>query len=291
MRLVITETINGVANIVEKASILYIADFDTGASAVPISTYTAKGSLVLGTGSAAIDELVVGADGTILTADPAEPTGVKWIPTISLLNSEADGWINPNKTWVYGDAHSFTLDGGAETVYSVGDKWKATLNGSTLYGYIWEIADTYTCRTVGNALTDHPITLNYYSHADNMVGFPYWFDMATPVFTTTGTAFTNQPTVNHCRFSISGRVLYIKLKATCHATSGGTGEFILTFSDLEFPHFTHGGSGSAFNHSTKKEGYVSASALELNVLRCGLSGGNTLATNSEVFTLDILIEI
>lgn len=45
---------------------------------VPVSTIDAKGDLLVGTANDALDNLPVGSNGQVLTADSAETTGVKW---------------------------------------------------------------------------------------------------------------------------------------------------------------------------------------------------------------------
>ena len=78
MKLVITESINGVTVVNEKETTLIISDFDTGAGSVPLSTVTGKGSLIVGTANATVGEFVVGADGTTPIADSTETLGVRW---------------------------------------------------------------------------------------------------------------------------------------------------------------------------------------------------------------------
>lgn len=48
------------------------------AGAIPLSTVTTKGDLIVGTGNAAVTRVGVGADGTILTAASGQASGVQW---------------------------------------------------------------------------------------------------------------------------------------------------------------------------------------------------------------------
>jgi len=54
---------------------------DLGTLVVPLSTVTAKGDLLVGTGSGAVDNLPVGTNDYALIAASGETTGVKWGPT------------------------------------------------------------------------------------------------------------------------------------------------------------------------------------------------------------------
>jgi hypothetical protein len=48
------------------------------ANAVPLSTYTAKGDVAVGTGASTVGTLGVGADGSTLVANSSASTGVSW---------------------------------------------------------------------------------------------------------------------------------------------------------------------------------------------------------------------
>lgn len=54
------------------------AVYAKGAAAVPVSTVTAKGDLLVATGSAAVGRHGVGSDGQALVADSAQADGVRW---------------------------------------------------------------------------------------------------------------------------------------------------------------------------------------------------------------------
>ena len=62
------------------------------ANAVPLSTYTAKGDVAVGTGASTVGTLSAGADGTTLVANSSASTGVSWAtPVASLANPVING--------------------------------------------------------------------------------------------------------------------------------------------------------------------------------------------------------
>lgn len=86
----------------------------------------AKGDLIGGTGADTFSRLAVGANNTILTADSAESTGLKW----------TGGWISYTPTWgiVSGTAPAIgngTITGGYRRIGNQVDFWIALTYGST----------------------------------------------------------------------------------------------------------------------------------------------------------------
>lgn len=69
---------NNYALVADSAQTAGMKWVDLGTLVVPLSTVTAKGDLLAGTGSGAVDNLAVGADNTFLQAASGETTGVKW---------------------------------------------------------------------------------------------------------------------------------------------------------------------------------------------------------------------
>jgi hypothetical protein len=61
----------------------------TATEAVPKSTVTAKGDLVVGTASATVARLAVGSNGATLVADSTQSSGVKWAPGGSGIKAHA----------------------------------------------------------------------------------------------------------------------------------------------------------------------------------------------------------
>jgi hypothetical protein len=61
----------------------FTAGVATADAAVPETVVTAKGDLLAGSASATVDNLPVGTDGQILTADSTATLGVKWATAVS----------------------------------------------------------------------------------------------------------------------------------------------------------------------------------------------------------------
>jgi hypothetical protein len=141
--------------------------------------------------------------------------------------------------WTRASATTINVPSGAASLYQIGDKLRYKQGGGWKYAYIIAVADTLLTVTGGvdYNIAAGDITDIYVSRAENPVGFPGRFLLSDPVWTTTGTAFTNQPpaaTSAHY-FTIQGRICSVFGGAVTHATSGGTGLFIASFTAGELP--------------------------------------------------------
>ena len=204
------------------------------------------------------------------------------------LNS---GWVLVTDSWAYASATTITVPSGAAAIYSVGDKIKIT-QATVKYFYVVGVADTVLTVTGGSeySVVSAAITSVYLSKEATPVGFPQWFSLTAPTWTTSGTAFTNQPATNSAKFQIAGRVLSVSIRFTMNATSGGTGRFIATFTAGELPAFVIASAGSVFNYNTFLGG-TSWTTTTQNVVSCSKYDGTALATNSEICALFINVVI
>lgn len=119
-----------------------------------------------------------------------------------------DGWIDANETWAYASANTITVPSGAASRYQKGDRIKWTQT-TVKYGVIVTVADTLLTILVNTdyVVTNAAITLNYYSHQVNPIGYPSWFNVAAPTFdvTTLDNGAGGQPTTAKYRLSITGK--------------------------------------------------------------------------------------
>lgn len=198
-----------------------------------------------------------------------------------------DGWISASEAWTYASASTITVPSGAASKYTKGDKIKITQT-TVKYFYIIAVADTTLTVTGGADYTvaNAAITNNYYSHQITPVGFPLSFSLGTPTFTSTGTAFTNQPQNNNWKFHISGSLCTISGFASTHATSGATGIFIATFGTGYLPTLAAYGFGSCINISNEaKSGWSRIETAP--VVRFAKWDATQLAGNSEYFGFSV----
>jgi hypothetical protein len=169
--------------------------------------WDAKGDLAGGTGANTASRLAVGTNLYSLVADSGEATGLRW-SEFSLT-----GWMEADESWSYASASTITVPSGAASKYQKGDRIKWTQT-TVKYGVIVAVADTVltiavnTDYTVANAA----ISLNYYSHQANPIGYPDWFN-----FTTTFTGFSAAPNTA-MKYRISGHTCWIEYQA-----AGATG--------------------------------------------------------------------
>jgi len=155
----------------------------------------------------------------------AETQAILGIDTINTeLNS---GWIPANVTWVYVSATSFKIVGADYTaILTKGMRYKLTANSVVLQGYIVSTAfstDT-TVTVIGDALTNHVFSSNYYSLAGSL---DKWFAYTAPTFDVTymDDGSGGQPTVQYARFSIHGNTIEGYVRVT--GVKAGTNPYII----------------------------------------------------------------
>jgi hypothetical protein len=149
----------------------------------------------------------------------------------------ASGWIPITDTWTYASATSFMVSGDKTGAYQKGDKFKVTISGSTIYGYIINVsysAPNTTVTVAGNALINAAFSNKYISKADNPQGFPHYFPW-TPTLTWT----TATPAAQYSKyvFAIKGHTCFVKF---WFQTANGAGATNLSIS-LPVTAFNMGG--------------------------------------------------
>lgn len=156
-----------------------------------------------------------------------DPAGAPATQKIDINNlGILTGWVTAGETWTYASANTITVPSGAASKYAVGDRIKWTQT-TVKYGVITAVADTVltimvnTDYTVANAA----ITLNYYSHEENPIGYPHWFTISAPTFTvaTIDNASGGQPTTDVLRAKIDGQTATVYIHGD--GTKAGAGAF------------------------------------------------------------------
>ncbi len=164
----------------------------------------------------AIEATLGTTSGTSVIVDKASVQTITGIKTLTspLFQGTIDGWISANETWTYASATTITVPAGAASVYQKGDKIKLTQT-TVKYFYITTVADTLLTVTGGSDYTvaNAAITLNYYSHVENPLGFPDWF-----AYTPTGP--TNTTLTG--RFNLKGKTASCKIKGVLTGTPNWT---------------------------------------------------------------------
>lgn len=163
-----------------------------------------------------------------------------------------DGWTPVDATWTYASASTITVPSGAASIYQKGDRIKWTQT-TVKYGVIVAVADTLltiavnTDYTVANAA----ITLNYYSHQANPLGYPTKFAFTSTATKPTG--MTGTAVVGACAYQITGGLVSITVQAYVDPAAG-----TITGTDFDF-------------------------SIPLTLIG-DANGGNTLATVASVFS-------
>lgn len=204
--------------------------------------------------------------------------------------SLSNGWTVLNQSWAYASANSITVPSGAQSIFQKGDKIKFTQHSVVKYMYVTGVTDTVLTVHAGSTYSientsTYPITLIYISHQENPNGFPAYFPLGTPTWTTNATAFTNQPSYNAWQFSIKGNICKIWGTSQCHATSNGTGVFFAVFPSGQLPTLGDKGIGGALNISTVAN-YGWCFADQTNTILLANYANTTLATSAQYFLGD-----
>ena len=142
-----------------------------------------------------------------------------------------DGWINALQTWTRESDNSFSEPIDATLKYQKGDKLRYKQGAGYKYQYVIGVGAYSAGKTImttsggsdflftnGVAITD-----NYYSHEENPIGFPPFFNW-TVVHSRSATAYTNLPTTNSAIFKLVNTMVTGQIDFTMVASAGGTGE-------------------------------------------------------------------
>jgi hypothetical protein len=119
--------------------------------------------------------------------------------TLLVQMTDVSGWTSANETWAYASANTITVPTGAASRYQKGDRIKWTQT-TVKYGVIIAVADTLLTIAINTdfVVTNAVISANCYSHQENSMGFPTWFN-----YTPTGPTNTTMSG----RFCIIGKLL------------------------------------------------------------------------------------
>ncbi len=98
-------------------------------SSIPLGTGTTKGDIIVYTAASVVSRLGVGANGTVLTADSTQATGVNWLTPLNIFGDGSDGdvtistSVTMTRDMYYNNLtvnNSGTLDTGGFKIYAKG---------------------------------------------------------------------------------------------------------------------------------------------------------------------------
>jgi len=134
-----------------------------------------------------------------------------------IVNSGTSGWIS-SVGWEYVSATTATITGDKTEDIQKGDKIRFKQGGGYKYNYIVAtptynagtdkttitISSGYQSTAGDSSFANSAITDAAYSHVENPMGFPDWFN-----YTATPTGFSVQPTGIVAKFKLSGKSCYV----------------------------------------------------------------------------------
>ena len=168
------------------------------AAKMPTATYAA------GTGSVntnKVDHAIYADSAGTATTQTAGDNSTK-IATTAYVDKFANGWTPASEIWTYASANTITVPTGAANRYQKGDRIKWTQT-TVKYSVIIAVADTLLTIAINTdfVVANAAISLNYYSHELNPIGYPCWFN-----YTSTITGYSSNPTSIVDRFKVDGNL-------------------------------------------------------------------------------------
>ena len=218
------------------------------------------------------------------------------VMTSPVFKGSIDGWVGADETWTYISPSSFNISGDVTgQKYAVGDKIALKQGGAHKYFYISALP-TYssgvtTVTITGGSdytLADAPITDNCYSKVATPVGFPQYFNVATPAFTGISNGSGGQPAVSTMRFTIMGRTCHAFVRAT--GVKAGLGYLIWFNNTFPAPRQITGALGSCHIYTGSKD-YIGITTISGTRGYAEFSANIPDATVFTEFTMMFIYEI
>lgn len=118
------------------------------------------------------------------------------------------GWVSATETWVYASGNTITVPTGATSKYQKGDRIMFTQNSLIYYGVILSVLNTLITLIPNSDYTivNSAITLNYYSHELNPMGFPTYFSWVPTITAGTGTPTSVSASI---KYSVCGKLITV----------------------------------------------------------------------------------
>lgn len=177
--------------------------------------------------------------------------------SVALQNS---GWIkDTTTTFSYTSATRIATSVDLTALTRTGDKIKYIQGGVTKYGYNVGIASTYINILSGTDYTvaNEPITEFYYSHEDNPIGFPQWFNYTPALSNCVLGSGTNE-----AKFNIVGKQVNIYGIITFGSGMSVSGNVLVSLPIM--PTFDWGNNFNAMLHDFDSNYYVGTAIVSGN---------------------------